>query len=55
MFQEEKKSFLLDLISSHVNYDEKQFLKDKDEFYIKRVNEKVDKFIYKNAEKLTFS
>jgi hypothetical protein len=38
-----------------VNYDEKQYINDKQQFWTKRVNEKVDKFISRNAEKLTFS
>ena len=55
MFREEKQTFLQDLINEHVNYDEKQYMSDKQQFWTKRVNEKVVKFISRNAEKLTFS
>ena len=38
-----------------MNYEEKQYLTDKQQFWTKKVTEKMDKFISKNADKLTFS
>ena len=55
MFKIEKQSFIHDLVTTTVNYDEKQFINDKQQFWTKKVTEKMDKFISKNSDKLTFS
>tara|TARA_B110000285_G_C15061772_1_gene582791 strand:+ start:411 stop:632 length:222 start_codon:yes stop_codon:yes gene_type:complete len=56
MFKQEKQSFIQDLVTTTVNYEEKQFINDKQgTFWTKKVTEKMDKFISKNSDKLTFS